>query len=84
MTDMYEDPKAMEADGNLKPFPHEERGSEVCENRAIFSLDCSTRSFSTNSTQSTRLTMLSHVIINLTLLMVVSLVHYREEGQRIL
>lgn len=25
---MYEDPKAMEADGNLKPFPHEERGSE--------------------------------------------------------
>ena len=31
MTDMYEDPKAMEADGNLKPFPHEERGSEVCE-----------------------------------------------------
>lgn len=29
MTDMYEDPKAMEADGNLKPFGHEERGSEA-------------------------------------------------------
>lgn len=29
MTDMYEEPKAMEADGNLQPYGHEERGSEV-------------------------------------------------------
>ena len=29
MTEMYSEPKAMEADANLKPYPHEERGTEV-------------------------------------------------------